>query len=101
MLLRSRSWAAYLSASQASVAQRVPKKQGGNSEEARARRPAEGETTGRRQDKRPQCAARSVDCFCYCFSPIQQCALLTRNVRAIVNPLLILPFPHIAEAGNG
>ena len=48
------------------------------------RRPCWGLEEGadrRRQDKRPQGAARSGHCFCSPFSPIPQRATATRNVR--------------------
>ncbi|RWO24838.1 MAG: hypothetical protein EOS10_31525 [Mesorhizobium sp.] len=52
-------------------------------------------------DKRPQCGARSVVCFCFCFSLIRQCAASARNVRL---PIILLPgllFSNISEAGDG
>ncbi|UVK50408.1 hypothetical protein DBIPINDM_003546 [Mesorhizobium sp. AR02] len=52
-------------------------------------------------DKRPQCAARAVGCFCFCFSLIRQCAASARNVRL---PIILLPrllFSNISEAGDG
>ncbi|MBB2158551.1 hypothetical protein HLH33_20130 [Gluconacetobacter diazotrophicus] len=52
-------------------------------------------------DKRPQGAALSVGCFCWCFWLIRQCAASARNVRCDLNALPILGFPHIAEAGHG
>jgi len=58
-------------------------------------------TTGRGLDKRPQCAARSVDCFCVLFSTIWQCAASWRNVSYYVSSPQHLSFLHIAEAGNG
>ncbi|WP_162013730.1 hypothetical protein [Gluconacetobacter diazotrophicus] len=52
-------------------------------------------------DKRPQFAALSVGCFCWCFWLIRQCAVSARNVRCDLNALPILGFPHIAGAGHG
>jgi hypothetical protein len=58
-------------------------------------------TTGRGLDKRPQCAAHSVGCFCVMFSTIWQCAASWRNVSHYVSSLQHLCFFYIAEAGNG
>jgi hypothetical protein len=71
------------------------------SEEEPANKGEEQKPTERGPDKRPQGAARSVGCSCLVFSLIGQCAASSRNVRASFNTLLELPFPHIAEAGNG
>lgn len=70
-------------------------------EGGRADKGGEQETTDRGLDKRPQCAALSVGCFCWCFWQIRQCAASARNVRCDLNALPILVFPHIAEAGHG
>jgi len=59
------------------------------------------EPTDRGPDKRPQCAARSVGCFCWDFSLIRQCAACAHNVRPAINALLGLPFLHIAGACHG
>jgi hypothetical protein len=66
----------------------------------RAIREGVQEPTDRGPDKRPQCAALSVGCFCWCFWLIRQCAASARNVRHAVSALLILGFPHIAGAGH-
>lgn len=52
-------------------------------------------------DKRPQCAARAVGCFCFCFSRIRQCVASACNVRLNIILLPRLLFSHIAEAGDG
>jgi hypothetical protein len=59
------------------------------------------QTTGRGQDKRPQVAARSVDCFCLYFSTIQQCAAYSRKVCHTIKSLQKFCFLHIAESGDG
>ncbi|MDF2116171.1 hypothetical protein PY365_11345 [Roseiarcaceae bacterium H3SJ34-1] len=71
-------------------------REGGRADRGEGQKP-----TDRGPDKRPQCAALSVGCFCLCFWLIRQCAAPTRNVRHGVNALLILGFPHIAGAGHG
>ena len=70
-------------------------------EGGRADRGGVQEPTDRGPDKRPQRAALSVGCFCRGFSLIRQCAARARNVRAAINALSILSFPHIAGAGDG
>jgi hypothetical protein len=61
---------------------------------------ARDQTTARRRDKRPQCAARSGCCFYWLFEPSQQCALLQRNVCAEIKPLSGQETPHIARLGH-
>ena len=58
-------------------------------------------TTERGRDKRPQCAARSVGCYCFIFLLTQQCAAAAHNVRLTINALWGLDVSHIAEVGNG
>jgi len=65
---------------------------------------SEGEdqqTTGRGQDKSRQCAARSGSCYLLDLSPFLQCFQIPRNVRAAIQPVLALGFPHIAEVDDG
>jgi hypothetical protein len=83
----------YPSSLQRVLAQLSEHKQAGNTD---PRQPTE-----RWRDKRPQGAARSVGCFCLRFSLIRQCAASAFNVRAIINTLPTISFPHIAEAGDG
>ena len=71
------------------------------SEHKRADRRAPRQPTERGRDKSPQGAARSVGCFCFPYSLIRQCAASPCNVRTIINTLLSIAFPHIAEAGDG
>jgi hypothetical protein len=59
------------------------------------------QTTGRGQDKSRQCAARSGACYLLDLSPFSQCFQNPRNVRAAIQPVLDLGFPHIAEVGDG
>jgi type IV secretory pathway protease TraF len=66
------------------------------SERKRADRWNIQQPTERGRDKRPQRAARSVCCFYWRFSSIQQCTVSARNVRATINMLLSPSFPHIA-----
>lgn len=71
------------------------------SEEKIAHRGDEQAPTEGGPDKRPQCAAWSVVCFCFCFSRIRQCVASACNVRL---PIILLPrllFSHISEAGDG
>lgn len=70
-------------------------------EEGRAIREGVQEPTDRGPDKRPQGAALSVGCFCWCFWLIRQCAASARNVRSALNALPILGVPHIAGADHG
>lgn len=58
-------------------------------------------TTERWRDKRPQCAARSVDCSCFLILLIRQCVASACNVRLTINSLLGFCISHIAEAGHG
>jgi hypothetical protein len=62
---------------------------------------SERNPTDRGQDKSAQCVRRSVDCFCFRFLPIQQCAAPPRNVRRTVNALAALHFSHIAGIDDG
>lgn len=71
------------------------------SEDERAGTGDEWAPTDGGPDKRPQCAARAVGCFCFCFSRIRQCVASACNVRL---PIILLPrllFSHISEAGDG
>ena len=52
-------------------------------------------------DKRPPIAARSVDCFFFCFSPIRQFAASGRNVHLTINQLFHSHFSHISATGDG
>jgi hypothetical protein len=72
-----------------------------SSEGARAGEGDEQATTERGRDKRPQCAARSVGCYCFIFLLTQQCAAAAHNVRLTINALWGLDVSHIAEVGNG
>ena len=69
-------------------------------EQARGNCGATREPTDRGQDKRPQCAARSVVCFRLGFWRVSQCLGSERNVRWFPKSLLNMTFAHIAEAGN-
>jgi hypothetical protein len=64
------------------------------------RRDPEQPTEGGR-DKRAQGAAGSVGCVWWRLPLIRQCADSARNVRAIINALPTISFPHIAEARDG
>ncbi|WP_342628553.1 hypothetical protein AAC691_00190 [Nguyenibacter vanlangensis] len=70
-------------------------------EEGWADRGEAQESTDRGPDKRPQGAALSVGCFCWCFWLIRQCVASVRNVRCDLAALPILGFPHIAGARDG
>lgn len=54
-------------------------------------------TTARRQDKRPQCAARSEGCFRSPFCPPRQCIAFVRNVHERIKSLISVRISHIAE----
>ena len=58
------------------------------------------QTTARRRDKRPQCAARSGCCFYWLFEQPQQCLLFQRNVCAEIKPLSGQETPHNARLGH-
>ena len=66
----------------------------------RAVRRAPRQPTERGRDKRAQCAARSVGCFCFRSSLIPQCAASARNVRAIINALFCPSFAQSDEVGD-
>jgi hypothetical protein len=59
------------------------------------------QTAGRGQDKSRQCAARLGYCYLFYFSLFLQCFQTPRNVRAAIQPVLDLGFPHIVEVGDG
>jgi len=70
-------------------------------EKIRCHRSLAKDTRLRVLDKRAQCAARSVGCFCFCFSPIRQCVASGRNVGLAVNLLFHSHFSHISAPGDG
>ncbi|MCA1396951.1 hypothetical protein [Bradyrhizobium sp. BRP56] len=70
-------------------------------EQGRAGKGDEQETTERGRDKRPQCAARSVGCFCFRFLAIRQCVPSARNVRLTINSLQGFDVSHVSEAADG
>ncbi len=70
-------------------------------EQIRCRRSLAKDDRLRWPDKRPHIAARSVDCFFFCFSPIRQCAASGRNVHLTINQLFHSHFSHISATGDG